>query len=122
MAARLRVTQVKSTIGHIARNRGTVRALGLKRIGHTVEVPDNPATRGMVRQVRFLVEVETVGAGRSPSREAAVASASDSTPENPSQKADAATDGPPPDRRTETAAATPRPRRAKPTAAAKEEA
>jgi large subunit ribosomal protein L30 len=60
MADRLRVTQIKSTISHIARNRATVRALGLKRIGHTVEIPDNPATRGMVRQVRFLVTVEEV--------------------------------------------------------------
>jgi large subunit ribosomal protein L30 len=58
MPARLRVTQVKSTISHIERNRATVRALGLHRIGDTVEVPDNPATRGMVRQVRFLVQVE----------------------------------------------------------------
>jgi large subunit ribosomal protein L30 len=60
MAGKLRVTQVKSTISHIARNRATVRALGLKRIGDTVEVPDNDATRGMVRQVRFLVTVEEV--------------------------------------------------------------
>ena len=58
MAGRLRVTQTKSTISHIARNRGTIRALGLHGIGDTVEVPDNDATRGMVRQVRFLVEVE----------------------------------------------------------------
>jgi large subunit ribosomal protein L30 len=58
MPARLRVTQVKSTISHIQRNRATVRALGLHRIGDSVEVPDNPATRGMVRQVRFLVQVE----------------------------------------------------------------
>jgi large subunit ribosomal protein L30 len=58
MPARLRVTQVKSTISHIQRNRATVRALGLHRIGDIVEVPDNPATRGMVRQVRFLVHVE----------------------------------------------------------------
>ena len=57
---RLRVTQVKSTISHIARNRATVRALGLRRIGDTVEIPANDATRGMVRQVRFLVEVEEV--------------------------------------------------------------
>ena len=65
MAAKLRVTQVKSTISHIARNRATVRALGLKRIGHTVEVTDNDATRGMVRQVRFLVSVEEVpGTGK----------------------------------------------------------
>ena len=61
MADKLRVTQIKSTISHIARNRATVRALGLKRIGHTVEIPDNPATRGTVRQVRFLVTVEEVG-------------------------------------------------------------
>ena len=62
MPAKLRVTQTKSTISHIARNRATVRALGLKRIGHTVEIPDNPATRGMVRQVRFLVSVEELPA------------------------------------------------------------
>ena len=58
MAGKLRVTQTKSTIGHISRNRGTIRALGLDRIGDTVEVPDNDATRGMVRAVRFLVSVE----------------------------------------------------------------
>ena len=67
MAGRLRVTQVKSTISHIARNRATMRALGLKRIGHTVEVADNDATRGMVRRVRFLVSVEEVPDG-APSR------------------------------------------------------
>ena len=58
MAASLRVTQVKSTISHIARNRATMRALGLRGVGSTVEVVDNDATRGMVRQVRFLVTVE----------------------------------------------------------------
>jgi large subunit ribosomal protein L30 len=60
MAAKLKITQTKSTISHIARNRATIRALGLKRIGHTVEVPANDATRGMVRQVRFLVSVEEI--------------------------------------------------------------
>jgi large subunit ribosomal protein L30 len=58
MAGKLRVTQTKSTISQIARNRATVRALGLHRIGDTVEIPDNPATRGMVRQVQFMVAVE----------------------------------------------------------------
>ena len=53
----LRVTQVKSSISHIGRNRATLRALGLHGIGSTVEVPANDATRGMVRQVRFLVSV-----------------------------------------------------------------
>jgi large subunit ribosomal protein L30 len=63
MPGKLRVTQVKSAISHIARNRATLRALGLRGIGSTVEVPDNDATRGMVRQVRFLVTVEdTAGA------------------------------------------------------------
>jgi large subunit ribosomal protein L30 len=60
VVAKLRVTQVKSTISHIARNRATIEALGLHRIGDTVVVVDNPATRGMVRQVRFLVEVEEI--------------------------------------------------------------
>jgi large subunit ribosomal protein L30 len=58
VAGKLKVTQVKSTISHIARNRATVRALGLRGIGSTSVVADNPATRGMVRQVRFLVTVE----------------------------------------------------------------
>jgi large subunit ribosomal protein L30 len=62
MAGSLRVTQIKSTISHIHRNRATIKALGLKRIGDTVVVPDNDATRGMVRQVRFLVQVEELPA------------------------------------------------------------
>lgn len=65
MVARLRVTQTKSTISQIARNRATVRALGLHRIGDIVEVVDNPATRGMVRQVRFMVTVEELPEAKS---------------------------------------------------------
>ena len=61
MAGRLKVTQTKSTISHIARNRATIKALGLKGIGSTSVVADNEATRGMVRQVRFLVSVEEIG-------------------------------------------------------------
>jgi len=64
MAGKLRVTQVKSTISHIARNRATIRALGLKRIGDVAVVPDNEATRGMVRAVRFLVSVEEIAEER----------------------------------------------------------
>ena len=74
MAAKLKVTQVKSTISHIARNRATVKALGLHGIGSTSTITDNPATRGMVRQVRFLVTVEEIadgdGATTAPSRSA----------------------------------------------------
>ena len=65
MAGRLRITQTRSTISHIARNRATVRALCLKGIGSTSTVADNPATRGMVRQVRFLVTVEEIADGDS---------------------------------------------------------
>ena len=64
----LRVTQVKSSISHIARNRATLRALGLHGIGSSVEVPANDATRGMVRQVRFLVSVEESGAATEESK------------------------------------------------------
>jgi large subunit ribosomal protein L30 len=60
MAGKLKVTQTRSTISHIARNRATIKALGLHGIGSTSVVPDNDATRGMVRQVRFLVAVEEV--------------------------------------------------------------
>ncbi len=63
MAARLKVTQTRSTISHIGRNRATVKALGLHGIGSTSTVADNPATRGMVRQVRFLVTVEELAEG-----------------------------------------------------------
>jgi large subunit ribosomal protein L30 len=61
MPAKVRVTQVKSTISHIARNRATIHALGLTGIGSSVDVVANDATRGMIRQVRFLVTVEELG-------------------------------------------------------------
>ncbi|HET8587583.1 MAG TPA: 50S ribosomal protein L30 [Candidatus Limnocylindria bacterium] len=54
----MRVTLVRSTIGHKAAARGTVRALGLHRLHETVEIADTPANRGMLRRVAFLLEVE----------------------------------------------------------------
>jgi large subunit ribosomal protein L30 len=60
-AGMLRVTWVHSTIGHRAAARGTIRALGLRRLHHSVEVPDTPQTRGMLRRVAFLVEVSEPG-------------------------------------------------------------
>ena len=60
MAGKLRVTLYKSTVSTNQAARGTVRALGLHRIGETVEVPDNPATRGMVRAVNYLVSAEVL--------------------------------------------------------------
>ena len=64
MPGKFRVTQIKSSISHIARNRATLKALGLHGIGTSVEIVDNDATRGMVRQVRFLVSVEETGAAK----------------------------------------------------------
>ena len=54
---KLRVTWVKSTIGHKAGARGTIRALGLHRLHQTVEVADTAVIRGMLRRVAFLVTV-----------------------------------------------------------------
>ena len=54
MAAKLRITLRRSTVGTNPSARGTVRALGLDRIGHTVELADDPAVRGQVRAVRYL--------------------------------------------------------------------
>ena len=56
--ANLKVTLVKSTIGAIPKHKRTVEALGLKKTGKTVVLPDNAATRAMVQQVRHLVKVE----------------------------------------------------------------
>jgi len=53
----IKVTWVRSTIGHRAGARGTIRALGLHRLNQSVEVADTPMTRGMIRRVAFLVEV-----------------------------------------------------------------
>ena len=60
MADKLKVTLVKSTIGAIPKHRKTVAALGLTKMHKTVELPDNPAVRGMVKQVCHLVKVEEV--------------------------------------------------------------
>ena len=57
-AAPLRVTWVRSTIGHKAGARGTIRALGLHRLNQTIELADTPANRGMLRRVAFLLRVE----------------------------------------------------------------
>ena len=56
--ANLKVTLVKSTIGSIPKHKKTVEALGLRKTGKTVVLPDNAATRGTVQQVRHLVKVE----------------------------------------------------------------
>ena len=54
----IKVTLVKSPIGAVPKNKKTVEAMGLRKLHQTVELPDNDATRGMIRHVNHLVEVE----------------------------------------------------------------
>ena len=56
-ARRLKVTLVKSTIGFNRTQAKTVEGMGLRRINHSVDLPDTPATRGMIHKVRHLVTV-----------------------------------------------------------------
>jgi large subunit ribosomal protein L30 len=54
----MKVTQVKSRNGADQRQIATLRSLGLRRIGHTVELKDTPQARGMVHRVRHLVKID----------------------------------------------------------------
>ena len=56
--AKLKLTQVRSEIGQSRRHRGTLRALGLGRIGKSHEIEESPVLAGMLRKVRHLVKVE----------------------------------------------------------------
>jgi large subunit ribosomal protein L30 len=56
--SKLKLTQVRSQIGQSERHRGTLRALGLGKIGRTAEQDDTPVIAGMLRKVRHLVKVE----------------------------------------------------------------
>ena len=56
--AKVKLTQVRSEIGQSQRHRGTLRALGLGRIGKTNEIEESPVLAGMLRKVRHLVKVE----------------------------------------------------------------
>lgn len=57
---KLKITLVKSPIGAVPKNKATVEAMGLRKLHKTVEMPDNAATRGMIRKVAHLVKVEEV--------------------------------------------------------------
>jgi large subunit ribosomal protein L30 len=59
----IKVTQKKSLIGRMDGHRRTIKALGLKRINHSVVHNDTPQVRGMIDQVRYMVEVEEVQGG-----------------------------------------------------------
>lgn len=58
MAKTLKVTLVKSPIGAVPKHKKTIEAMGLRKLNKTVELPDNDATRGMIKQVEYMVKVE----------------------------------------------------------------
>ncbi|EAR61511.1 50S ribosomal protein L30 [Neptuniibacter caesariensis] len=58
MAKTVKVTLVRSPIGTRPNHKLCVKGLGLRRIGHTVEVEDTPSVRGMINKVNYLVQVE----------------------------------------------------------------
>jgi len=58
--AKLRVKWVKSAVGYAEDQKRTIKALGLKRMGQSIEVNDSPAMRGMIIKVRHLVSLEEV--------------------------------------------------------------
>ncbi|MCM1568017.1 MAG: 50S ribosomal protein L30 [Roseburia sp.] len=57
---KLKITLVRSTIGAVPKNRATVESMGLRKIGKSIILPDNEATRGQIRQVGHLLKVEEV--------------------------------------------------------------
>lgn len=57
-ATTVKVTWVRSGIGYNKRQKATIKALGLHRLNQTVELPDNPATRGQIYKVKHMVEVQ----------------------------------------------------------------
>jgi large subunit ribosomal protein L30 len=60
MSRKIRVTYVRSAIGYNVRQKRTIKALGLRRLGDVVSHDDSPAVRGMVNKVSHLVQVEEV--------------------------------------------------------------
>ena len=60
MADKLKITLVKSPIGAVPKHRKTVEALGLRKLNKTVEMPNNDAVKGMVKQVSHWVKVEEI--------------------------------------------------------------
>ena len=56
--AKIKVTLFKSVAGRLPKHQACVKGLGLRRIGHTVEVEDTPSVRGMINKVSYMVRVE----------------------------------------------------------------
>ena len=57
---KLKITLVKSLIGSVPKNRATAESMGLRKIGKSIVLPDNDATRGQIRQISPLIKVEEV--------------------------------------------------------------
>ena len=57
-AKKIKVTQTRSVSGRLAAHKACVAGLGLRRIGHTVEVEDTASVRGMINRVNYMVKVE----------------------------------------------------------------
>lgn len=57
MADKIKVTLVRSPIGQLPKHKACVKGLGLRRIGHVVEVEDTPAVRGMINKAYYMVKV-----------------------------------------------------------------
>jgi large subunit ribosomal protein L30 len=58
MAKTVKVTLLRSIIGRLPKHQACVAGLGLRRIGHTVEVEDSPSVRGMINKVNYMLRVE----------------------------------------------------------------
>ncbi len=58
MAKTVKVTLLRSVIGRLPKHQACVAGLGLRRIGHTVEVEDTPSVRGMINRVNYMLRVE----------------------------------------------------------------
>lgn len=56
--AKIKVTQIRSAHGRLKNHRACAAGLGLRRIGHTVEVEDTPSVRGMINKINYLLRVE----------------------------------------------------------------
>ena len=57
---KLKITLVKSTIGAVPKQVATVKSMGFKKLNSSAELPDNPATRGQIQQIKHLVKVEEI--------------------------------------------------------------
>ncbi len=57
---RLKITQVKSSIGRLKKHKACLTGLGLRRVGHSVERDDTPSIRGMLNRISYLINVEEV--------------------------------------------------------------